>query len=70
MGSRRITLTNEGIHFAKEVRGINGSGKTDYQIAEEGLAAMESRCVSAEFGRVNVKDVPKLSKRFSGRFTI
>ncbi len=30
------------VRFAKEVWGINGSGKTDKQIAEEGLAAMES----------------------------
>lgn len=30
------------VRFAKEVWGINGSGKTDEQVAEEGLAAMES----------------------------
>ena len=30
------------VRFAKEVWGIDGSGKTDKQIAEEGLAAMES----------------------------
>lgn len=30
------------VRFAKEVWGINDSGKTDEQVAEEGLAAMES----------------------------
>lgn len=30
------------VRFAKEVWGVNGDGKTDEQIAEEGLAAMES----------------------------
>lgn len=30
------------VRFAKEVWSINGSGKTDEQVAEEGLAAMES----------------------------
>ena len=30
------------VRFAKEVWGVNISGKTDEQIAEEGLAAMES----------------------------
>ena len=30
------------VRFAKEVWGVNGDGKTEEQIAEEGLAAMES----------------------------
>lgn len=64
MGSRRITLTNEDIRLAKEVRGINGSEKTDYQITEKVPAAMESRCVSAEFGCVNVKTSQSSARDF------
>ncbi|MDE6232748.1 MAG: iron-containing alcohol dehydrogenase, partial [Lachnospiraceae bacterium] len=30
------------VRFAKEVWGINGNGKTDEQIAQEGLSAMEN----------------------------